>query len=79
MRKLLSLCLLSSLLAAAVSAQAPALPSSLPARTNVVAYDDENAIPKDGAADRQRQMQRERQQSEQQAREILGSNEHYEP
>jgi len=46
MRKLLSLCLLSSLLAAAVSAQAPALPSSLPARANVVAYDDENAIPK---------------------------------
>lgn len=32
---------------------------------------DENAIPKDGAADRHRQMQLERQQSEQQVREIL--------
>ena len=32
---------------------------------------DENAIPKDGAADRHRQMQLEKQQSEQQAREIL--------
>jgi hypothetical protein len=34
---------------------------------------DENAIPKDGAADRQRQMQCERQQSEQQTREILAT------
>lgn len=34
---------------------------------------DENGIPKDGAADRQRQMQRERQQSEQQTREILAT------
>ena len=32
---------------------------------------DENAIPKDGSADRQRQMQIEKQQSEQQMREIL--------
>ncbi len=32
---------------------------------------DENVIPKDGAADRHRQMQLERQQSEQQVREIL--------
>ena len=32
---------------------------------------DENAIPKDGAADRHRQMQIEKQQSEQQVREIL--------
>ncbi len=32
---------------------------------------DENAIPKDGAADRHRQMQIEKQQSEQQMREIL--------
>lgn len=34
---------------------------------------DENAIPKDGAADRQRQMQLEKQQSEQQARELLAA------
>ena len=34
---------------------------------------DENAIPKDGAADRHREMQLEKQQSEQQAREILAA------
>ena len=34
---------------------------------------DENAIPRDGAADRQRQMQLEKQQSEQQARELLAA------
>ncbi len=46
MRKRLSLCLLIALVSAAVSAQKPAEPSSLPARANVAAYDDENAIPK---------------------------------
>ena len=46
MRKRLSLCLLIALASAAVSAQKSAEPSSLPARANVAAYDDENAIPK---------------------------------